>query len=106
MNEIKGMKEAFEKAKVVFLTTYKDGKENSRQMTNFNTDPYTVMWFSTYRNTEKVKDIEMNSEVLVTFPSFNEGEFYEIACSGGICIGIPTRDTDSGFPAVHTTPIE
>ncbi len=80
MNEIKGMKEAFEKAKVVFLTTYKDGKENSRQMTNFNTDPYTVMWFSTYRNTEKVKDIEMNSEVLVTFPSFNEGEFYEIAC--------------------------
>jgi len=31
MNEIKGMKEAFEKAKVVFLTTYKDGNENSRQ---------------------------------------------------------------------------
>jgi len=78
MNEIKGMKEAFEKAKVVFLTTYKDGNENSRQMTNFNTDPYTVMWFPTSNNTGKVKDIEKNSKVLLTFPSLVNGEFYEI----------------------------
>ena len=78
MNEIKGLKEAFEKAKVVFLTTYSDGKENSRQMTNFNTDPYSNLWFPTYRNTEKVVDIEKNPKVLLTFPGSVDGEFYEI----------------------------
>ena len=78
MDEIKGMKEAFEKAKVVFLTTYREGKENSRQMTNFNTDPYALMWFPTSSNTRKVKEIEKNSKVLLTFPSSDNGEFFEI----------------------------
>ena len=54
MNDVKGMKEAFERAMVVFLTTYREGKEINRQMTNFITDPYTVMWFPTSSNTGKV----------------------------------------------------
>ena len=83
MNEIKGMKEAFEKAKVVFLTTYRDGKENNRQMTNFNTDPYEVIWFPTSKETKKVEDIEKNPKVLITFPGLTNGEFYEIEGTAG-----------------------
>jgi len=78
MNEIEGMQEAFREAKVVFLTTFRDGKERNRQMTNFNDDPYKRMWFPTYRNTQKVRDIEEDSKVLITFPSLRENEHYEI----------------------------
>ncbi len=78
MNEIEGLKEAFREAKVVFLTTFRDGKERNRQMTNFNDDPYKRMWFPTYRNTQKVRDIEEDSKVLITFPSSRENEHYEI----------------------------
>jgi len=67
MNEIIGMKEAFEKAKAVFLTTYRDGEENNRQMTNFNTEPYKVIWFPTSSKTKKVEDIKKNPKVLITF---------------------------------------
>jgi len=78
MNEIEGMLEDFKRAKVVFLTTFSDGDERSRPMTNFNEDPYKVIWFPTYRNTRKVEDIKKNPRVLITFPSSREGEFYEI----------------------------
>ena len=78
MKKIEGMLEDFKQAKVVFLTTFSDGGERSRQMTNFNEDPYKVMWFPTYRKTRKVEDIEKNPKVLITFPSSSEGEFYEI----------------------------
>lgn len=72
------MKEAFEKAKTVFLTTYRDGEENNRQMTNFNTDPYKVIWFPTSSKTKKVEDINKKPKVLITFPSLESGGFYEI----------------------------
>ena len=78
MNEIAGLKEAFREAKVVFLTTFRDGEEMDRQMTNFNDDPYKRMWFPTNRNTQKVRDIEEDSKVLITFPGSRENEHYEI----------------------------
>ncbi len=36
------------------------------------------MWFPTKRDTRKVADIEKNPKVLITFPSLDEGAFYEI----------------------------
>ncbi len=78
MNEISGMKEAFQEAKIVFLTTFLDGDERSRPMTNFNTNPYETFWFPTYRDTKKVEDIKRQSKVLVTFPADDEGKYYEI----------------------------
>jgi len=79
MNEIEGLLEDFQKAKVVYLTTVsEDGKERSRQMTNFNENPYEIMWFPTYRETRKVEDIKKNSKVLVTVPRSNHREYYEI----------------------------
>lgn len=78
MNEIEGMAEAFKDAKVVYLTTYKDGEERSRPMTNLNDDPYRMMYFPTYRDTRKVEDIERDTNVLITFPGSNEGEYYEV----------------------------
>jgi len=78
MNRIEGMLEDFKRAKGVFLTTFSDGEERSRPMTNFNEDPYRAMWFPTYRDTKKVEDIKRNPKVLITFPSSREGEFYEI----------------------------
>jgi general stress protein 26 len=78
MNEIEGLKEAFVEAKVVFLTTYRDGEERNRQITNFNEEQYKMMWFPTDRDSQKVRDIEEDSKVLLTFPSLREGEHYEI----------------------------
>lgn len=78
MNEIDGMLEDFKQARVVYLTTFREGEERSRQMTNLNDDPYKMMWFPTYRDTRKVKDIEENPTVLVIFPSTRENEYYEI----------------------------
>lgn len=78
MKEIEGMLEDFKQAKIVYLTTFSNGVERSRQMTNFNENPYKMMWFPTYRDTRKVEDIKKNPRVLLTFPSSREGEFYEI----------------------------
>jgi general stress protein 26 len=78
MNEIKGMAEDFKNSKVIFFTTFNNGEESSRPMTNFNDDPYKMMWFPTYRETRKVEDIEKNPRVLLTFPSSREEEYYEI----------------------------
>jgi general stress protein 26 len=78
MNEIKGMAERFREAKIVFLTTFKDGEERSRPMTNFNEDPYQMFWFPTDADSRKVRDIKENPKVLVTFPSQKRGEYYEI----------------------------
>ncbi|MCW4049175.1 MAG: pyridoxamine 5'-phosphate oxidase family protein [Candidatus Bathyarchaeota archaeon] len=78
MNKIEGMEEAFKKAKVVFMTTYDGDKENTRQMTNYNESPYGAIWFPTEKNTRKVKDIETNPKILLTFPAGKKGEFYEI----------------------------
>lgn len=78
MKKIEGMLEDFKDAKVVFMTTFSVEGERSRKMTNFNEDPYNMMWFPTYRNTKKIEDIKRNLRVLITFPSSKEGEFYEI----------------------------
>ena len=73
------MKDEFKQAKLVFLTTFdKDGSSKSRAMTNYNEDPYEMMWFPTFKETKKVEHIKNNPKVLITFPSSNEGEFYEI----------------------------
>ena len=78
MNEIEGMLEDFKQARMVFMTTFSDKGERSRQMTNFNDNPYETMWFPTYRNTRKVEEIRRNPKVLITFPTSRRGEFYEI----------------------------
>lgn len=78
MNKIEGMLEDFKQARIVYLTTFKDGEERSRPMTNLNEDPYRMMWFPTYRNTRKVENIIGNPKVLITFPSSKDDEYYEI----------------------------
>lgn len=78
MNEIAGLLEAFSEAKAVYFTTFYEGEERNRPMTNFNKDPYRMMWFPTKRDTRKVADIEKNPKVLITFPSLDEGTYYEI----------------------------
>lgn len=79
MNEIKGMREEFKSARLVYLTTFSEGGDRrSRPMTNFNDDPYGIMWFPSFKETRKVEDIKRNPKVVVTFPSSEEDEFYEI----------------------------
>jgi general stress protein 26 len=79
MMEIPGLLEGFKKARVVFLTTYTDvGEEHNRKMTNLNEDPYSSMWFPTYTNTTKVKEVSRNPKAFITFPAEKRGEFYEI----------------------------
>lgn len=78
MEKIPGLEEAFQKAKVVFMTTYDGTKENTRQMTNFNENLDRLIWFPTERDTKKVKDIAKNPKVLLTFPADKRGEYFEI----------------------------
>ena len=79
MEKLQGLVHDFFAAKMVNLITYaEDGSKKSRPMTNFNEDPYTKMWFPTYSTTEKVKDIQRNTKVIVSFPSSTEGKFWEI----------------------------
>ena len=78
MENIQGLEEAFKKAKVVFMTTFHGDKENTRQMTNFNDNPYIQFWFPTEKDTKKVRDIKTNPKVLITFPAGKRGEFFEI----------------------------
>ena len=79
MEKIPGLDDAFKKAKVVFMTTYDGDKENTRQMTNYNDNPYGTFWFPTERDTQKVRDIEKNNKVLLSFPGSEKGEFFEIS---------------------------
>lgn len=78
MNRIDGLDEAFRDARVVFLSTFDGEKENVRQMTNFNDNPYGSIWFPTELGTRKLKDIQRNPRALITFPAEKKGEFYEI----------------------------
>ena len=57
MDKLAGLEDAFKKAKVIFMTTYGE-KANSRQITNYNMNPYGTIWFPTERDTQKVRDIE------------------------------------------------
>ena len=79
MEKIPGLDEAFKKAKVIFMTTYDGEKENTRQMTNYNEDPYETIWFPTERDTKKVRDIEKDNRVLLTFPASTRGNYYEVS---------------------------
>ena len=79
MEKIPGLDDAFKKAKVVFMTTYDGDKENTRQMTNYNDSLGDPIWFPTERDTKKVRDIEKNNKVLLTFPASKKGEFYEVS---------------------------
>ena len=79
MRKIVGLEEEFKNAKLVFLTTFsEEGRKRNRAMTNYNENPYEMMWFPTFKETRKVRDIKGNPNVLVTFPSSKSGEFYEI----------------------------
>ena len=79
MEKIDGMLEDFMQAKVLLFTTLDEkGKKLTRPMTNYNTDPYKMMWFPTFGDTFKVGHIMKNPKVLILFPRTKEGEFYEI----------------------------
>jgi general stress protein 26 len=78
MNKVEGLEEGFQEARAVYFTTFKDGEERNRLMTNLNKDPYSMMWFPTNRDTRKVEDIKNNPKVLITFPSLTEGKYFEI----------------------------
>tara|TARA_B100001971_G_scaffold190724_1_gene193723 strand:+ start:179 stop:589 length:411 start_codon:yes stop_codon:yes gene_type:complete len=78
MREIEGLVEGFKEARMVYLTTFQDGKERSRQMTNFNEDPYNVIWFPSDMKSKKIEDIKKDPKVLITFPAQEKGEYYEI----------------------------
>jgi general stress protein 26 len=73
------MKSEFKDARLVYLTTFnEDGSKRSRAMTNFNEDPYDVIWFPTFKETKKIEHISSNPKVLITFPSSRARVFYEI----------------------------
>jgi len=78
MEKIPGLEEAFKKAKVVFMTTFSENEEHTRQMTNFNENLQDKIWFPTERDTQKVEDIKNNDKVLITFPAEKRGQYYEI----------------------------
>ena len=79
MKTSEGIKEDFGNARVVYLTTIsKDGKMRSRPMTNFNKDPYKVVYFPSFKNTKKVSEIKTNNRVFITFPCSKKNEFCEI----------------------------
>jgi general stress protein 26 len=79
MNKLPGLKKSFENAKIVWLTTFnKEGDEIDRQMTNYNEDPYSEMWFPTWTETRKVRHIQNNPKSYITFPSEEENKFFRI----------------------------
>lgn len=79
MNIIEGMKEVFKASKQVFLTTSsKKGESKTRAMTNYNESPYKSMWYPSFLDTKKIKDIKENSEVVISFPSDEPGKWYKI----------------------------
>ncbi len=78
MREIEGLAVSFKEARMVYLTTFRDGEERSRQMTNFNEDPYGVIWFPSDMKSRKIEDIKDDPKVLITFPAREKGEYYEI----------------------------
>jgi len=79
MNEIPGLEESFKNHNVIYMITFdKEGESHSRPMTNYNKDPYGLLWFPTFRDTQKVKDIEENPEVRILFPSGDSDFFFEI----------------------------
>jgi general stress protein 26 len=79
MNKIEGMHKAFREAKQVFLTTTStEGVSKTRAMTNFNDSPYEAMWYPSFKNTQKIKDIAHNPEVVISFPGNERDKWYRV----------------------------
>ncbi|MHA1938509.1 MAG: pyridoxamine 5'-phosphate oxidase family protein [Candidatus Thorarchaeota archaeon] len=79
MYKIEGMHEAFRESKQVFLTTTsKEGISKTRAMTNYNDSPYKSMWYPSFKDTQKVKDIDDNPEVVISFPGNEKGKWYRV----------------------------
>ena len=79
MEKIEGMQKAFKEAKFVFLiTTNEEGETRTRPMTNFNESPYESMWFPTFTDTRKIRDIRHNSLVTISFPADERHTWYNI----------------------------
>jgi general stress protein 26 len=79
MEKIEGMLEAFKESKQVFLTTNtKEGEKSIRAMTNYNESPYDPMWYPSFKDTQKIRDISENPEVLISFPSKEENKWFRV----------------------------
>ena len=79
MKKLDGIQEAFKTSKQVFLKTMtSEGESHMRPMTNFNESPYEEMWFPSFKDTRKIREIESNHEVVVSFPSSEEGKWYHV----------------------------
>ena len=62
---------------VVYVTTIGERrKQFYRPMTDYNEDPYSIIWLATFRQT--VEQITKSHRVKITFPNYSEGEIYEI----------------------------
>jgi general stress protein 26 len=82
-DEMVGFAEAFRKSRIIFMVTFTEsGEEHSRAMTNFNENPYEVMWFPTATSTRKVEDIKKNKKVLLLFPASEMDMYYELEGEG------------------------
>jgi general stress protein 26 len=79
MDKIDGMHEAFREAKQVFLTTTsKEGVSKTRAMTNYNDSPYESMWYPSFKDTQKIRDIADNPEVVISFPGNERNKWYRV----------------------------
>ena len=79
MKRLEGMQEAFNESKQVFLTTKsKDGESRRWAMTNYNESPYESMWFPSFKDTRKIRDIEANPEVVISFHAEETRKWYKI----------------------------
>ena len=79
MKQIEGLQKAFKESKQVFLTTSnKNGESKTRAMTNYNDSPYEPMWYPSFLDTQKVKHIKENPEVIISFPTDEQGKWYKI----------------------------
>jgi len=79
MNKLEGMQKAFNESKQVFLTTTnKEGETRRRAMTNYNESPYEPMWFPSFKDTQKIRDIENNPEVIISFHAEATGKWYKV----------------------------
>ena len=84
MRKIEGLEDSFKDSKIIYLVTFgPDGEKHSRPMTNFNDTPYHTIWFPTYKETRKVKDIKSNDEVLLIFPHKEKEKFFKIKGKAG-----------------------
>ena len=79
MEKISGLDAAFKEARQVLLTTFdEDGEARARAMTNFNSSAYERMWFPSFKDTRKIADIELDPNVVVSFPADEEGQWYRV----------------------------